>query len=108
MEGRFDGNQAFLFLLFWLPWVLAVRELIRGARSGEMMAYGRGRDGEGSGTELVSFHKQRVMFCFLLVLYLAIAAVVPAVTANMAIERGGFFELFQWKPKPPPPENLPN
>ena len=108
MPASFDGNQVMAFVLFWIPWLLAVRELIRGIQHGEMVGYGRAQNMAARNVGRVTYKHHRVSFCLLFAFYVAIAVVVPAATAYLAIERGGVSKLFQWTPRPPPPENLPS
>ena len=108
MHASFDGGMLAGMVIFWLVWLLAVRELVRGVQHGEMVPYGRGgRTNNAIGRTRLTYRNQKVSFCLLFVFYLGISGLVPLATLHVAKQRGGIAKMFEWQPPQPPPENNP-
>lgn len=101
MLTRFNLNELMPFILLWIPWVLAIRELHSHFRYGRMTEYlRRGADpvDDQPATRTTTPAQNPISYRLLLVFYLVVAILVPALTAYVLYtSSGASTALTQWK-----------
>lgn len=81
-----DLNKIMPFLLLWIPWGMAVRELARHVQHGEMREYLRkSSEDHREATRRTTLARHPISYRLLLVFYSAITLLVPALTAYVLL-----------------------
>ena len=76
-----DLNEVAPFVLFWIPWIMAVCEIHRHFRHGHMREYlRRSSEDDRSGTRITTPAQHPVSYRLLLAFYGVIALGVPVLT----------------------------
>ena len=81
-----DLNKIMPFLILWIPWGMAVRELIRHVQQGEMREYlRRSSEDDRDGTRRTTMAKHPISYRLLLFFYGTVTVLVPALTAYVLV-----------------------
>lgn len=79
-----DFNEFMPFIVLWIPWLLAVKELRSHLRHGVMNEYLRRSsdpDNDQPGTRLTTPEEHPISYHLLLLFYASTAVAIPVVTA---------------------------
>ena len=82
-------NEVMPFILFWIPWILAVRELRNHFRHGYMTEYLRrsSEDFRDNATRTTTAAQHPISYRLLFVFYSAIVIAVPILTVYVLYSR---------------------
>ena len=81
-----DLNKIMPFVLLWIPWCMAVREIVRHIQHGEMREYlRRSSEDDRDGTQRTTLAKHPISYRLLLLFYGAVSVAIPALTAYVLL-----------------------
>ena len=81
-----DLNKIMPFILLWIPWCMAVREIVRHFQHGEMREYlRRSSEDDREGTRRTTPAAHPISYRLLLIFYAAVALLVPALTGYVLL-----------------------
>ncbi|WP_108879998.1 hypothetical protein [Anderseniella sp. Alg231-50] len=83
-----DFNELMPFIVFWIPWLMAVNELRNHFRNGFMNEYlRRSSEDDEPATRTTTLARHPISYRLLLLLYASTAIAVPVVTAFVLYNR---------------------